>query len=224
MSMMIQPSRFASSPNEPLIFAGYERRTGSAGTSLTYSNVAIGAASSSRWVIVGVYTNFNAGRTLSAVTIGGVSATLMYGAPTLSASGARLEFWKANVPSGTTANIVVTSSGSMYDGVCGAWICSKEPKFHAGAIDTTLSSGAFSLSIDIPDGGAVIAMSDHGGGGATISAVAGVTQEFLDTVLRVFGGSEDVMPAESGHSIGITWGGGAPIANFYGLGAMSVYF
>lgn len=226
MSMVINSGRFKSVGPEPLVFTGSVGKIGSPGTSLTYTNVPIGTATANRWIVVGIYTNFNAGRTLSTVTIGGVSATLMYAAPTLSASGARLEFWKANVPTGTTANVVATSSGSMYDGACGAWSSQKEPMFYTGAIDTSISSGVFSLSIDIPDGGAVIAMSDHGGGGGTILATSGVTQDFINVSgsLRIWGGSEDMLSVETGRSIGVTWNTPAPTANFYGLGAMSVSF
>lgn len=225
MSMMIQPGRFGAPPSvyEPLALTWWNRAGGNS-TTLTYTSMAIGSPSADRWVIVGIYTNFNAGRSLSAVTIGGVSATLMYASPTLSASGARLEFWKANVPTGTSVSVVATSAGTMYDGTCGAWTCLKEPIFSAGAMDLTVASGTFSLTIDVPDGGAVIAMSNNNAGGATVNSLTGVTQDFNDTANRVFGGSEDLLPAEVGRAISITWNSNSPNADFDGLGAMSVSF
>lgn len=224
--MIIDPDLLESASGpvyEPLLLTWWNRASGSMPTH-TYVGMNIGAAASDRWVIAGIYENFNAGRSISSVTIGGVSATLMYASPTLSASGARLEFWKANVPTGTSVNVVVTSAGTMYDGTCGVWVCYEEPKFYAGGIDATVSSGAFSLAIDIPEGGAVIAMSNNNAGGTTVSSVVGVTQDFNDTVMRIFGGSEDMLPAETGRTIGLTWNTASPNADFDGLGAMSVYF
>ena len=69
----------------------------------TFAGLSIGPAASDRWVIAALAINNNTSRSLSAVTIGGVAATLLYAAPTLSADGLRFEFWKANVPTGTTA-------------------------------------------------------------------------------------------------------------------------
>ena len=223
MSMMIQPSRFESGAYEPLVLTWWKRASGSS-TSHTYTSMAIGTAASNRWVIAAVYVNFNAGRSISSLTIGGVSATLMYASPTLSASGARLEFWKANVPTGTTVSVVVNSAGTMYDGTCGVWVSYLEPHFSSGAIDTTVSTTTFSLNIDVPEGGAVLAMSNNNAGGTSVSSVSGVTQDFLDTTLRVFGGSEDLLPAEVGRALSITWNSASPNADFDGLGAMSVYF
>lgn len=208
---------------EPLTFTWYNNASGNL-TSLTYTNMAIGSPHPDRWVIVGVYTNFNAGRSLSAVTIGGVSATLMYASHTLTAPGARLEFWKANVPTGTVVSVVAASADTMYDGTCGAWVCYKEPIFSAGVIDHTVSGTSFSLNIDVPEGGAVIAFSTKGGSGYTVTSFTGVTQEFVDTVYRMAAGSEDMLSAETGRPIDITWDSVSPYPDFDGLGAMSVSF
>ena len=222
--MMIQPARFGGSPvYEALTNTWWNKATGS-NTTHTYTSMAIGSAAGDRWVIAGVYVNFNSGRSISSLTIGGESATLMYASPTLSASGARLEFWKANVPTGTSVSVVVNSAGTMYDGTCGVWTCYEEPQFYDGEIDTSISTASFSLTIDIPAGGAVIAMSNNNAGGTSISSFTGVVQEFLDTTRRIVGGSEDLLAAETARAIAVTWSSGSPNADFDGLGAMSVYF
>lgn len=223
--MVVNPFRFGVGPvYEPLVYAATARDGGNR-ASFTYFLGTISTEDTDRWVIVGIYTNFNAGRSLSAVTINGYSASLMYGAPTLSASAARVEFWKANVPLGTTiVPVVATSSNTMFDGVCGAWVCYREPIFHAGAFDSTISSASFSLNIDVPEGGAVVAMCNNAGGGTSVTAISGVTNDFVDTVYVIAGGSEDLLPAETGRALSITWNSGSTFPDFDGLGAMSVSF
>ena len=106
MSMMIQPARFVPPlPPEPVVFREYKNGSGINAISYTFTNMAIGTANAARWVIAAIFINHNTSRSLVSVTIGGVSATLLYGAPALSVPGGRWEFWKANVPTGTTASV-----------------------------------------------------------------------------------------------------------------------
>lgn len=74
----------------------------------TFSAQGIGAASSDRRVIVG-FSWFGA-QTLSSATIGGVSAAITVQGATASGGGAIII---ATVPTGTTADIVLTMSGAV---------------------------------------------------------------------------------------------------------------
>lgn len=70
-------------------------------TSCTVSSVAFGAAYAERNIVFSTSCSLGTG-----ASIGGVSAALAYASPT------GYQFWAANVPSGTSGNIVLTSSGN----------------------------------------------------------------------------------------------------------------
>lgn len=78
-------------------------------TTYTFTGKAIGPAAANRYVFVATFQHANT-RTVSSLTVGGISATLVK-----SQAGGSLttELWMANVPTGTTATIVVTWSGSV---------------------------------------------------------------------------------------------------------------
>lgn len=81
-----------------------------ASTSLTASGVAIGTADANRLVVVGIGGRYNSGAGYSTVTIGGVSATIHD--QTDSNSDERIVcIASAIVPTGTTADVVVTLVG-----------------------------------------------------------------------------------------------------------------
>lgn len=93
-------------------------------TTFTKTGAALGSADSNRYVIVGVMTVNDDSTTVSSVSVGGVSATKM-----ASASGGASgytsisEFWKANVPSGTTGDISVVFSGATDRAGFDWWTC-----------------------------------------------------------------------------------------------------
>lgn len=217
---------------QPVTFASFEALGigggGSNQNSFTsFTPQDIGVADPDRWVIAGLYLNYNTARTLGSVTIGGVSATLMYATPDLGASdGSRVEYWKANVPTGTTATVVVTAtSGLMYDGTSGLWVAYAEPIFSAGAFDNTYSGTTLSVTIDVPDDGAVIAMAANPGvNGRTVTAISGVALDFTSSTYSTAGASEDLLAAETGRTVSVTWDAVAAVPRFFGLGVMSVSF
>jgi hypothetical protein len=93
-----------------------------AGATLTSTNFAIGAAAADREVFVSVWGLGFTPRTISSVTIGGVSATLVAG-PTGSL-GNRRNLYRATVPTGTSATIVVSFSGSYANSGLDVWTAS----------------------------------------------------------------------------------------------------
>lgn len=83
--------------------------TTSASTTFTYTSAPIGTAASNRLVVVVVGNRWGAGSNtlnVNSVVIGGVSATrqVVTTSPTI------VSIWSAVVPTGTTANVVVTYS------------------------------------------------------------------------------------------------------------------
>lgn len=83
-------------------------------TTYTFTGTSIGTASSDRYVIVAFgASDGTAGRTDSSVTIGGISATKLAGAYFSGATTRMAAIYMAPVPTGTTADIVVTYSGQV---------------------------------------------------------------------------------------------------------------
>jgi len=83
-------------------------------TTYTFTDYSIGAGqSSTRRVIAAVFWESSADRTLSSATIGGESAAIDIQAAYDSVSRVGVAIVSATVPSGTTATIVATLSGSV---------------------------------------------------------------------------------------------------------------
>jgi len=129
-------------------------------TTYTFSGRALGAAPTGanvRYILIPVATPGGT-QTVSSMTVGGVSAALVSGAIS-SAGGAHQEIWIANVPTGTTGDVVVTWSAAI--GGCGIGVYSLLNPASSTATDTATaihSSGVVTLTLDIPTGGAAIAV------------------------------------------------------------------
>lgn len=103
------PAAYAPVSATPLTFDATDARVDEAVgfiTTATYTSVAIGTASAGREVVVGIGAYLGGGSgTISAVTVGGVSLTeRKNNGSTANPSG----IWSGNVPTGTTATVVVT--------------------------------------------------------------------------------------------------------------------
>lgn len=82
------------------------------------TNVDIGTADATRQVLVAIH---NRPATVSAVTIGGISASQIVAASASGSPSMKVEFWKAEVPTGTTATVAFTlSEGATYLSI-GVW-------------------------------------------------------------------------------------------------------
>jgi hypothetical protein len=83
-------------------------------SSYTFSNVGIGGASSSRIVYAAVIVGFGSSSgAVDSVTIGGVTASLVVREGDANSSGSNLVhcgIWKAEIPTGATASIVVSNN------------------------------------------------------------------------------------------------------------------
>lgn len=96
-----------------IVYTDYEIQNSGA-TTYTYTGKAIGTAAGSRRVIVAIAGDTNVGsRTISSVTIGGVSATQAVTAENAGTVLHRLAIYIAIVPTGTTADVVVTYSAAQ---------------------------------------------------------------------------------------------------------------
>lgn len=81
---------------------------GTGGTSVTFSAQGIGTAAANRYVIVAFTSDCNCVYADNAISIGGITATIVATSSSLAAG--RLGIAIANVPTGTTADIVITAT------------------------------------------------------------------------------------------------------------------
>lgn len=121
----------------------------SAGSSpYSFPGLAIGSADSTRQVFVATYND-----TATAVTVGGISATLVV-------SSSSLILWRAAVPSGTTADIVVTTSGSSgreLVTVLAAYNLASTTPFHTASYAAGGAASSHSTTINTASNGILIA-------------------------------------------------------------------
>jgi len=102
--------------------------------------------------------NGNISVTVSAVTIGGVSATKIIERLGGGSSGASASIWVAEVPTGTTATVVVTAPNISLAAGVGLYALTNMTT--AGvATSSSTSSGTATLSLNVASGDAVIATS-----------------------------------------------------------------
>lgn len=142
--------------------AFYDSKSGANG----WAGVAIGPAAADRIVVVA--TSDQAGTPISAVTVGGISATRRV-------TNSHTQIWTASVPTGTTATINVTSSSGTLNGV-GVYslygLTSEVPAFTA--------MGTISVSLDVNSGGFAIASFSVNGSGTPVWTV--VTKDYSSVV------------------------------------------
>ena len=206
----------------PLVYGSYLWSGSISAASYTWTGMAIGAAASDRWVIAALLINNNGAQYLASVTIGGVAATLLYSAPAAGTARVRFEYWAAPVPTGTTANVAVTTDGgSMWDGACATYYCAGEPTFFDGEHDATYTGTTFSVAIDVPEGGAVIATASNDGSGV-LSGWVGAAADSTDDTEQTYHASADELTAETGRTVSFTSTVASSSTNFYGLAVLSV--
>ena len=141
-----------------------------ASSSTTFTSQAIGTAAANRKVVVGFTAHNNASGILTAVTVGGVSATALV--QFNAADTADAELWIASVPTGTTGDIVLTG---QHDG-CGISVwATYGASSTAHATATSESTGTMTLNVNTVAGGITIGYSTFNT--ATAIAWTGITED-----------------------------------------------
>jgi hypothetical protein len=129
----------------------------SAASTYTFSNQAIGTATSDRVVIVnfGSLKDTSATYSVTSVTIGGVAATRIHSTQTQTSWG--LSSYYATVPTGTTADIVIVHSANMNR--CGIQVVTTTNigELHQVALaEASSGSDPLSFTVDAPAGSLVV--------------------------------------------------------------------
>jgi hypothetical protein len=152
-------------------------------TNYSFATRAVGAAHANRWVVCGIMArSVTAGRTISSVTIGGITATNVVTATDPTGGTNLIAIYIAEVPTGTTATVAVNFSGSMSRCGIGLWrmVGAERPAIgYATATDIVFSGNVFSVTIDCPPDGVIIGVNYNQTSAATSSTTwAGITERF----------------------------------------------
>lgn len=157
-------------------------KSASSSTSYVFNSTAIGDAASDRLVVVVITTNNG---NVSGVTIGGVSATA---AVTMANGDENVCIYYLEVASGTTANIVVSTSSALCCSLAPyrlTGLASSTPVSTNSASSLSASGGTISANVNAEAGDVVIAGSIMNAGSVAASWV-GVTEQYDES----YGSSE----------------------------------
>lgn len=132
-----------------------------------------GTAASDRIIVLGVSYIAGVGNAISAITIGGISATRIVKVNFVGADTS--EIWAAAVPTGTTGNITVTASAITAVGIS---VYAMTGASSSAAFNTATSTGSgVSLSLNVPASGAAVGIATAVTAGATTFAWTGLTED-----------------------------------------------
>ncbi len=172
----------------------------SGGNPITYSAVGIGTAAADRIVIVGVVSE---DANLTSATIGGVNATIVAAAPSFNNS--RISVIAAVVPTGTTADIVLTFNIATLSTGIGVYTdngVSLTP-YDTGIGTGSGSSPTFSTTVNVPASGFVLSTGFVNNDSATTYTWTGITKKYEANVranARQSGGFS-TPSAQSGYAV-----------------------
>lgn len=167
----------ALSPARAFITANSIVNTGK--NAFTFASTPIGSPSTDRIVVVAATSRSSGGHSITGVTIGGVAATQATGS---SGEESATGIWYLSVPSGTQADIVVTTSAACYGASISVYsltgLSSAAPH---DAQSTTTSGAAPSVNVSVSSGGLLIAVAQARGTGST-ATWTGATQDSAGVV------------------------------------------
>lgn len=178
----------------------------SASTVYTFTGKAIGTAGGHRVIVVGVAGASTTSRTISSVTVGGIAATQIVFAEDLGNSlYTPAGLFIARVPTGTTANVVVTWSGGQSRCGVGVWAVYNLDSIAATGTNSSLVSPS-SLNLTIPPGGVAIGMfSGYDNNSFSAHTWVGLTKNFdLATVATNQVGDSGASLASAAGAVNLT--------------------
>lgn len=150
-------------------------------TTHTHSGMTLGAADSGRYIIAAIDCRDASARTVSTLTIGGVTATLIYAYQT---SGTICGFWVALVPTGTTGDVVITFSGSVARSGVSTYrlLTSYDPTAYSDAQqDTTATSNHLDITLNVPAAGVALAAVFYNNSTTASITWSGLTEDYDNT-------------------------------------------
>lgn len=153
-------------------------------TTYTFSGQNVGAEDANRWIVLCVGGVTNVARSISSVTIGGVSATKIAQSEG-SAVYRHNSIWVAQLPTGTTADFVVTWSAGIlrcgYQAYRLITLTNPATSYYDVQTDNTLSGSDLSVSISSVSSGVVVASTTAVGSAAESITWTGATEDYDST-------------------------------------------
>jgi hypothetical protein len=183
-------------------------------TSYTFSSQAIGTdTGSTRTVLLAIYgLNVTALRTISSLTVGGVSGTLLHSNSVSSGSFSSVAFYAFTSVSGTTATVAVTWSGQQLRCQIGLWAAYDLSSLTPVATASSTSASA-TLNVNTSADGMVLA-AGYGNASATFTWT-GVTERY-DAATETVGFSvadASGVTAESPRTVSASQAGSPTLSN-----------
>jgi hypothetical protein len=200
--------------------AVFTANAASATTSLAYSfsSQNFGAASAGRHILIGTAGQAGSAAAVSAVTIGGVSASPVF---SVSSSVVTIAFWIAAVPTATSGTVAVTWAAQRAR--CAVVVWALTGLLSTTAVDTgsEINSGTSPLNdnVDINAGGACLAMAYDAGTGSrnwTWSGLGEVVDTTFASGRSYTGGSANFATGQSGFTVQVA-PSGSTTANVLGI-------
>ncbi len=183
-------------------------------TIYTFTGQPIGTADTARFVVVGVAMVGTAARTVSTLTIGGISASKLTAAGVQNGN-TDLEFWGVVVPTGTTATVVMTASGACTRCAIFIWALTNYTGNPAPVVasDTTLdqtiaSPSVYSTTIAVKAGRTVLAIGYLAGVSLATVLTGLVRKTTLAEQLEtngVMAASADFSTAQAALAVSVSW-------------------
>jgi hypothetical protein len=174
-----------------------------------FAAVALGAASETRQIAVGVVAFDSGNNAITGVTLGGNGMAERAQTPTNETVAG---IYQLAVPAGTSATIVVTLSNAAQS--CGIIVWALDTLQSATPTDTDSAIDANPMVdfLNVAAGGVAVAVSGSGGG-PTAAAWAGLTEGHEENIAGtgavITGAAQAFAAAQSGLTIGPTYSGGS---------------
>ena len=151
-------------------------------TSHTFSSASLGVAHADRTIVVGLNLNLvSSGLTINTITINGVSATqaVVASHPDVGAISA---LWYAAVPTGTTGDIAITTSGNLSQITAHIYrLVSPSVALDDTGSGTATSASVMTVDVDAADGGFVVAVGHTRNGAPFVWGGVNVDSTFVNT-------------------------------------------
>ena len=180
-------------------------------TTYTFTSQSFGTAHADRILVctVGGQGQAAGAKSVSSLTIGGISATLVKAQQGLTLDYFRSEIWRAAVPTGTSGTVVINWNDTMETCISGLFsVITKTAAPYATAGIGGDGATQISTTISSPDNGIILGCHY---GNSTPDTWSGLTERY-DThpsTQSGSGASDAFASAQTSKSIGVTPGGGA---------------
>jgi hypothetical protein len=203
----IDSSRFA----RPASFSLTASSVNTGGLSTyTFSGLSLGQEASNRRIIVAL-AGQNQTRTVTSLTVAGVAATRIIGDNPIASGRATAQLWIADVPSGTTGNVVVTLSGGSWSGCAVGLYAAYDLTTNTPHDSKQATSSTTQASLNLAyKSGFIIAVAAQAANAATSFTWSGLNEDFdldMEPTNRPASGASLTTSTEGTQTITATTGG-----------------